>query len=478
MGAHRRLRVLISLLVAAGALIVAGGIALLLANTVGLRNSSDATVRSDQDLIAVIDLERLVVDAETGLRGYVITGRTLFLEPTRAAQAQFPRAAASLERAAMRDGSSAAQARALVQAAYSYMTTYLPNAEQLAAHDPRQAHSYTLTIAGKRQVDAIRAQTAMLEGLVSARETARQSEARTKADHSITEAIVVLVILTVLTILLGFVLGRVAVGEERARKRSEDTARTLQESLLPRSVPAIPGCELAVRFAPVGAGELIGGDFYDAFPVAPERWAVVLGDVCGKGAEAAAVTAMARWTLRSLSGNAVDPADALRFLNESMMRQDLGGRFITIAYLLLTLEDSQVRASVACAGHPAPILVPVDGTPSTTRAGGTLLGIWDDVTLHTSEVLLSAGDSLIAYTDGVTDQGPDYRVATPDEMLRDRPPEASADQLAGALMSYAHRRSGRQRDDIAILALRFRGTPDGTGPPPNSEAGHHTALRG
>lgn len=94
---------------------------------------------------------------------------------------------------------------------------------------------------------------------------------------------------------------------EALYQRSDHVARTLQQSLLPEAIPDLPGYELAIRFAPAGAGDLVGGDFYDVFPVGDSHWAVVIGDVCGKGAGAAAMTAMARWTLRSFAGSHVRP---------------------------------------------------------------------------------------------------------------------------------------------------------------------------
>ena len=109
---------------------------------------------------------------------------------------------------------------------------------------------------------------------------------------------------------------------EALYRRSEHTARTLQQSLLPAEIPDLPSCELAIRFAPAGAGDLVGGDFYDVFAVGDDQWAVVIGDVCGKGPGAAAVTAMARWTLRSFAGSPRAPADVLRSLNDAMLRRD------------------------------------------------------------------------------------------------------------------------------------------------------------
>ena len=168
---------------------------------------------------------------------------------------------------------------------------------------------------------------------------------------------------------------------EALYRRSDHIARTLQQSLLPTAIPDIPSCELAIRFAPAGAGDLVGGDFYDVFAVGDDQWAIVIGDVCGKGPGAAAVTAMARWTLRSLAGSPRPPADALRTLNELMLRQDLGGRFITIVYALLTVGADEAQLTVACAGHPPAIFVSNDGEPATLAARGDLLGIWPEIRL-------------------------------------------------------------------------------------------------
>ena len=447
----------IALVVAAGALLVAIGVALLLVNTVKLKHSADATTRSDTYLTAVINLERTVVDAETGLRGYVITGRALFLEPSHQAQRTYPGAAAALTRAAAADGAFPAQASALERTADAYMTGYLPQTITLATRDRAAAGTYTVTLEGKQAVDLVRARAARLEQLVSARERARQSAARTDASHSTVEAILVLGLLTAATLLLGLFLGYLVISRERARQRSERTVEVLRQSLLPTALPAIPGCELAVRFRPAREAELVGGDFYDAFAVSDGRWAIIVGDVCGKGAEAAAVTAMARWTLRSLASWSVGPDEALRFLNRAMLGEDLDGRFITVAYLLLTVENGTAQVSLACAGHPPPILVPASGDARTLPSRGTLLGIWPDIRLQTTELALGPGDTILLYTDGVSDPGPGPE-RRPTEALRDHEHGADAGQLADALERYATQPAEAERDDIAIVAVRFTGS--------------------
>jgi len=448
------LRTRIALVVGTGALLVGLGVTLLLINTVGLRSSAAATTRGDTYLVAVIDDERLVVDAETGLRGYVITGRRLFLQPTHQAQGAFPQAQAALTRAARAEGEFLGQARELEQAASAFMTGYVPRITSLSGRGLAAARTYATTLAGKNLVDSVRARTAELERLVSSRERARQQSASHSAGVSITEAIVVLVLVTLLTVVLGTILGRLVVSRERARAQSEQTASALRLSLLPGALPSIPRCEVAARFLPATEGEVVGGDFYDVFAVGDGHWAVVVGDVCGKGPQAAALTAMARWTLRSLAEAPVTPADALRFLNRSMLNLDLDGRFITIAYLLVTPGEQGAHAVLACAGHPPGILLSADGDPAPLPAHGALLGIWPEIALESVEVDLAPGDSIVLYTDGVSDPGPGPQ-RLPLHALRDQPPGADADTLAGALESYALSEAEPRRDDIAIIAFRL-----------------------
>jgi serine phosphatase RsbU (regulator of sigma subunit) len=347
-----------------------------------------------------------------------------------------------------------------------------------ARRSPAAARSLATTLRGKQLVDAIRAQTAALENAVSARQTERQQMSRDSADTAVAEAIAVLVALTLLTVLLGAFLGRLALARDRARARSEQTAAILQRSLLPHGLPTVPRCELAVRFRPAGAGELVGGDFYDVFALGKGRWAIVLGDVCGKGAEAAAITAMARWTLRSYITDTDDPAEPLRFLNASMLRQDLDGRFITVAYLLLSSERDRAEVAVACAGHPAPIHVPALGEPVAVDARGPLLGVWPDIDLETERLVLMPGDSLVVYTDGVTDQGPDLVPDVPNVMLAARGPRPSAERLAAVLERYADQLHGTERDDVAIVAMRFLGeSGEGDLSPAEPELADQAAMR-
>ena len=171
---------------------------------------------------------------------------------------------------------------------------------------------------------------------------------------------------------------RAAVSVYNSRLYSERSyiASRLQHSLLPPHLPEVPGMEIAARFRPAGEANEVGGDFYDIFETAPGRWALVIGDVCGKGADAAAVTAIARYTLRAAAMQAEEgPEHALRLLNDVLMQQVSPDRFCTVAYATLDLSDGAARLSVASGGHPTPLIVRADGTVSPIGEPGTLLGV-------------------------------------------------------------------------------------------------------
>ncbi len=452
------LRARILVIVAAGALLVGGGVALLLGNTIALRNTAESVTGASRYLQRVVNVERLVIDAETGLRGDVITGRTLFLQPLYRAQTRFPSALAALRQTAATSRIYQPQTEGLIRAVHAYMSVYVPRALALSAHHPAAARSLSETLAGKRQVDAIRARVAALEALLSSSQNRRRASAGHTASRSIIDAIVVLVVLMLLTGALGGYLGHLTVAREEARRRSAETVGILQESILPAEVPTIPGCELATRFIPGGAE--VGGDFYDVFELQPGRWALVLGDVCGKGARAAATTAMARWSLRSSLASHATATGALRFLNDVVRRNDPDGRFITATCLMLSLGPECARIDVACAGHPRPVLVPSQGAATPVPADGDLLGILPTIRLRAAEVELRSGDSLVAYTDGVTDVGPEAR-RSPAEALEDRARDADPEQLARILIDLSRTPPGRHPDDVAIIALRFVGKSAG-----------------
>jgi serine phosphatase RsbU (regulator of sigma subunit)/PAS domain-containing protein len=246
---------------------------------------------------------------------------------------------------------------------------------------------------------------------------------------------------------------------QQYRQRSA-IARTLQNSLLPPLLPEIPGLEAAAVYRPAGDGTDVGGDFYDLFTVADDEWIAVIGDVCGKGAEAAAVTALARYTIRTAAVRRRSPAAILRWLNDAMLRQDSDGRFCTIACVHIDTSRPRIRLSAACGGHPPALLRRADGTVADLGGAGTLLGLVPDLELEDDQAEIGRGDTLLLYTDGVTEARAPQHTLEPEELhaVVARLPDGSAQAQADALVAAALGPDpGPPRDDIAVLALRARG---------------------
>ena len=252
---------------------------------------------------------------------------------------------------------------------------------------------------------------------------------------------------------------RCATAVDNARLYTERSyiARTLQESLLPVELPDIPGVEAAARFRPTGEGNEVGGDFYDMFETGDRGWTVVMGDVCGKGPDAAAVTALARYTLRAAAMRERLPSRSLAVLNEALLRQRDDRRFCTVAYAYFEKLDRGARVGVACGGHPLPLLLRADGTVETVGVPGTLLGVVPDPNLHDRTVTLEPGDALVFYTDGVIEGRLDSAVLDERRLaeLVATCAGAGADAIAARVEEAAVlSQGGRPRDDIAVLVLR------------------------
>jgi PAS domain S-box-containing protein len=257
---------------------------------------------------------------------------------------------------------------------------------------------------------------------------------------------------------------RAAIAVDNAQLYGERAyiARALQESLLPPALPEIAGVDVAARFRAAGQGNEVGGDFYDLFDTgAPDQWAVVIGDVCGKGAPAAAITALARYTLRAAAMQDLRPSAVLRSLNDAMVRQRDDDQFCTVAFGRLERNGTDARLTVASGGHPLPLVLRADGRVETAGAHGTLLGVTPDPDLGDASVDLAPGDAVVLYTDGVTDAHAPGRIlsqADLAEVLR-----ACEDHSAAALAECVERAAtgdggdGEPRDDVAILVLRMLG---------------------
>jgi PAS domain S-box-containing protein len=255
---------------------------------------------------------------------------------------------------------------------------------------------------------------------------------------------------------------RAAIAVDNARLFSDRAyiARALQESLLPPELPEVPGVEAAARFHAAGDGNEVGGDFYDLFETGPGEWVVLIGDVCGKGADAAAVTGLARYTIRAAAMREPQPSAVLETLNEAMLRQRADERFCTVALGRLDIEpEGPLRLTVCSGGHPLPLVLRADGSVTPVGHGGALIGVLDEPNLSDQETTLHPGDALIMFTDGVTEaHAPDHIYGTAElaGILR-RAVGGDAAEIAEAIEGAALEGSrGGPRDDIAVLVLRVR----------------------
>src|SRR5581483_7089341 len=200
---------------------------------------------------------------------------------------------------------------------------------------------------------------------------------------------------------------RVAAAMERSRafERERTLARTLQAALLPPSLPAIPGMSLSARYMAAGEGLDVGGHFYDVFPVGDDAWLAVIGDVCGRGPEAAAMTGLARHTVRAVADEHLGPAEVLSRLNSALAAEAEDERFATALCARLEPDPAGGRARLVLAsgGHCRPIVLRRDGTAELVAVGGVILGPFPDVELEEVTLEIGSGDSLVLYTDGVVE---------------------------------------------------------------------------
>jgi serine phosphatase RsbU (regulator of sigma subunit) len=240
------------------------------------------------------------------------------------------------------------------------------------------------------------------------------------------------------------------------RHRAERLAQTLQRSLSPPVLPRIAGLDVAAHYE-FFATEEVGGDFYDLFPLSGGRLGFFLGDVCGKGPEAAAVTSLARYTMRTAAMLHQGPVAVLEELNAALLMA--AGDMLqlcTAVYGELDMSSGNAAITLAAGGHPAPLIVRADGAVDITDARGTLLGAVADPSFVTCDVVLAPGDTIVVHSDGILDVQLDgrpmdeKRTASLLEGERDAGAQSIVDRLVRAL-----RRADRPlRDDIAIMAVR------------------------
>lgn len=260
----------------------------------------------------------------------------------------------------------------------------------------------------------------------------------------------------------------VTVDNALAHRARAEVARTLQASLLPPELPEIPGMAIASRYDPVGDGSLVGGDFYDVFPVAGGRWCLVLGDVCGQGVLAAALTSLVRYTVRAAARVWQSPAEILRFTNDAILDHDTGERFCTLLVAVVQPDAQGLAVTLAAGGHHLPLLRPAGGTPRAVGRLGTAMGLIRHPDVGDTTVRMGVGDVLVLTTDGVIEARDEHGALVGDgflEHLVDVHAGDGAEALAEAIeRSVLAVGGGRALDDVAVLVLEITGAAPGTVP--------------
>lgn len=243
------------------------------------------------------------------------------------------------------------------------------------------------------------------------------------------------------------------------RDQQTALARSLQDSLLPPALPAIPGVDAAAAYLPAGHGVEVVGDFYDLFE-AHGQWWVVMGDVVGHGVEAAKLTALARYTIRTEAAHhGATPSDVLTRLHQALIAQHRHAKMITVALATMRPGAHGVSGTLCLAGHEPPLIRRTTGRIDVPSAGGRILGVTDEMALHDTSFTLDRGDVLLLYTDGVTEARAgrggelfgDERLA--DALIRchDLHADSILNRILHVVTEHNH---GYNPDDTAIMVIR------------------------
>ena len=249
-----------------------------------------------------------------------------------------------------------------------------------------------------------------------------------------------------------------AIDTARLYQDRDQVARTLQRTLLPPTLPDIPLAEIAAVYHPAGEGSEIGGDFYDAFETGDGAWVIAIGDVCGKGPSAAAITGLVRHTLRAAAFRERSPRGVLRGLNRALLRQVQEESFCTVAAARLSIGPAGALLTVCTGGHPSPLVLRAGGAIEEAAVAGTLLGIYDTIDVTDTETMLASGDCVVFYTDGVTEErrdGEQFGEARLHDLLADCDGLSAAgiaERIERAVLEF---RPNAPADDVAVLVLKI-----------------------
>lgn len=240
---------------------------------------------------------------------------------------------------------------------------------------------------------------------------------------------------------------------EESQRHAVRLARTLQQTLIPPVPPEIAGLELAAAYRPAGAGDEVGGDFYDVFQLGPGEWVLVLGDISGKGVEAAVVTSLVRHTVRALAVSERSPRKLLDQLN-TILLSSTHDRFCTLLVLRLRQDAQGWRASASAGGHPLPFLLRPGQQPEPLGRHGTIVGVVDPAQFFDTEVVLGPGESLFLYTDGVTEARGDGDFFGEERLVEALARTRGLDERVRGILDQVLEFQGNvPRDDIALLAV-------------------------
>ncbi|HZK51881.1 MAG TPA: SpoIIE family protein phosphatase [Actinomycetota bacterium] len=252
---------------------------------------------------------------------------------------------------------------------------------------------------------------------------------------------------------------------EESETRARMLAQTLQSTFIPPAPPTIPGLGVGAIYRPAGSGEEVGGDFYDVFQTARGRWAVVIGDVCGKGAEAATITALARHTVQAAAIRTRSPMAVLHTLNEALLRHS-SERFCTVLYAAVRQHpDGRFRMTLASGGHPLPLHAPRGQHIRSIGHAGTILGVVENPELKETSLEFGPEDVVAFYTDGVTEgrRGDDFfgeeRLVALVARHKDDDAASIARHIVNEVVEF---QANEPRDDVAVVTLKV--PPQGEAP--------------
>ena len=261
---------------------------------------------------------------------------------------------------------------------------------------------------------------------------------------------------------LSVLAGQASMSIENAKRyeRQRRVARSLQEGLLLSDLPSLEGCEVAAVYDPASGQADIGGDFYDVFDLPDHRYAVVVGDVSGKGAESAALTAMAKYMLRAFAIRNPAPSSVLFHLNNALVHDFEDERFVTLVYGLL--DPVGHRCTFGLAGHPPPLIYRAGSeTVETVELQGSILGVFEDEQYQQESYSFDDSDIFMAFTDGLLEArsgGEFYGRRRIESGLRKHAPASNADELTKRLLQDA-KDFGGISDDTVVFALKFCDRP-------------------